>query len=173
MNLVLIGFRGSGKSAVGKALARRMEMEYVDTDESLERSAGLSIREVVERYGWEGFRERECAVVQAVSELDRQVISTGGGVVLASENVRNLRRNGRILLLSADPDALLERLRRDPGTRDRRPPLGTDQWDREVRDALEKRAPYYLDAADHVVDTTRLSVPEVVAAVLQWWEETG
>ena len=176
VNLVLTGFRGAGKSAVGKDLARRLALGHLDTDESLEKASGLSIREMVEKYGWDDFRAREKTLVRELSALDDHVISAGGGVVMDTENIRKLKRNGRILLLTADAEVLLKRLRGDPATHDRRPPLaprtGGNERDREVREALEKRAPYYFAAADHVIDTTVLSVSEVVAVAAKWWEKT-
>ncbi|MBW2038410.1 MAG: shikimate kinase [Deltaproteobacteria bacterium] len=170
MNLVLIGFRGTGKTTVGKKLAQRLGLGYIDTDESLEDTCGISIKEFVEKFGWREFRRKEKEVVKGLFPLDGYVIAAGGGVVLDEENIRNLKRNGRTILLTADPETILDRLRKDPLTGGRRPPLSRDLWEREIRDLIQMRTPSYLNSADYVIETTQLGVEEVVEVIIQWWE---
>ena len=170
--MVLIGFRGTGKTTVGKRVAQRLGMKYIDTDERLEDACDVSVKEFVQQSGWREFRWREQEVVRGLVLLDGYVIAGGGGVILNRENIRTLRSNGRTVLLTADPETILDRLRKDPLTEGRRPPLGDDLWEREVRDLIRARETTYLNSADHVIDTTQLGVDEVVEAVIQWWEET-
>jgi len=91
MNLVLIGYRGTGKSSVAEILAKRFAAKKVSTDELIVQKAGMSIPEIVEKYGWEHFREVESEVVKEVCKEDDLIIDAGGGVVLREENIKNLQ----------------------------------------------------------------------------------
>ena len=99
MNIVLIGYRCTGKSSIGELLSRRLKWGFVDTDELIEREAGLNIEDIVAKKGWDEFRRIEKEVVKKVSCFDSFVIATGGGVVLDPENVSRLQKNGWIIWL--------------------------------------------------------------------------
>ena len=92
--------------------------------------------------------------------------------MLAERNIHTLKKNGYTILLIADPEIILNRLRQDPITEERRPPLSEGPWDQEIRELVKMRSPLYMNAADHVIDTTSLDVEEVVDAIIQWWEGT-
>lgn len=166
MNIVLIGYRCSGKSSVGKIIANQTGMAFYDTDELIEKSAGRSIVEIVEKDGWERFRGIEKEVIRDVSDLNNAVISTGGGVVLADDNIMNLKQNGFLIWLEGDVDILMKRMGKDPGTGSTRPSLTGIDPVVETRKVLEIRNPLYRKAADLVIVTDMLSLEGVAERVM-------
>src|SRR5512138_270305 len=101
MNVVLIGYRGTGKSTVGKAVAARLGWQVVSTDKEIVRRAGVSVPEIVAAHGWNHFRDLESTVCGEVAGQDHLVIDTGGGAILRQQNVDAFRRNGRVIWLTA------------------------------------------------------------------------
>lgn len=166
-NLVLIGGRASGKTSVGKALAQALKRPFVDLDEVLVAEAGCSIAELVATEGWPGFRRREKELVERCARLPGQVLAPGGGVILDPENVQILRRHGRIIWLTAESATLSERLRQDSASQESRPSLTGADPVAEMERVLTERAPLYQAAAHLVLDTTGLSIPEVVNRILE------
>lgn len=166
MNVVLIGFRCSGKSSVGKELASRLGREFVDCDDYIERKTGLTIREIFERHGESHFRLIESQAIAELAKLDGKVIATGGGAVLKHKNMQVLSRNGKIFYLEVDPETAFQRLQADPATRSRRPALTDQDPFDEVRQQIEVRKPYYQGSAHVTVRTAGKSVPDVVKEIL-------
>jgi shikimate kinase len=165
-NLVLIGGRACGKTSVGKALARALERPFVDLDEVLVAQAGCSIAELVAAAGWPEFRRREKVLVAHYAGLSGQVLAPGGGAVLDPENVRNLKEHGLVIWLMADPATLGERLRGDQGSQEFRPSLTGGDPVEEMAKVLAEREPLYRAAAHLVLDTTGLSINQVVQRIL-------
>jgi shikimate kinase len=165
-NLVLIGGRACGKTSVGKALARALERPFVDLDEVLVAQAGCSIAELVAAAGWPEFRRREKELVAHYAGLSGQVLAPGGGAVLDPENVRNLKEHGLVIWLMADPATLGERLRGDQGSQEFRPSLTGGDPVEEMAKVLAEREPLYRAAAHLVLDTTGLSINQVVQRIL-------
>jgi shikimate kinase len=165
-NLVLIGGRACGKTSVGKALARALERPFVDLDEVLVAQAGCSIAELVAAAGWSEFRRREKALVEHYASLPGQVLAPGGGVVLDPENVKNLREHGLVIWLMADPATLGQRLRGDQGSQEFRPSLTGADPVTEMARVLAEREPLYRAAAHLTIDTTGLSINQVVKRIL-------
>jgi shikimate kinase len=165
-NLVLIGYRATGKSSVGAALARRLNRPLVDLDEVLVAEAGCTIADLVARSGWEEFRRREKELARRFGKRSGQVLATGGGVVLDLENVAVLRENGLLIWLKAEPAAIRERLGLDDATFAFRPSLTGADTLAEVDRVLAEREPRYQAAAHIVIDTTGLSVSDVVEQIL-------
>lgn len=162
MNLVLIGYRGTGKTTIGRRLAEELGLSYVGLDEELVRREGLSIPEIVARRSWAYFRDREEALVAEYAARDGQVIDTGGGVVTRPANVERLRRGGVVVLLRSEIPDIVSRIGGDT----QRPSLtGEKSFTEEVADVLREREPLYRSAADHVVDTSQLSVDEAVREI--------
>jgi len=158
-NVVLIGFMGTGKTALGRALASRLGRPFVDTDVLIEERAGRPIPRIFAEDGEAAFRRLEAEVVAAVGNAQGSVIATGGGVVLNPENMAHLRRGGVIVALRAAPAAILARVGRGTG----RPLLGADP-EESVRRLLDERGPLY-DDADLVVDTSTLQPEDAVRLV--------
>ena len=167
MNIVLIGYRCSGKTAVGKILARELGRDFQDTDALIEENTGSSIETIISEDGWDHFRNIERRQIERVSKKDNLVISTGGGVVMDKENVKNLKRNGWLVWLNGKADILKERMEREQISGKFRPSLtGTDPLD-EIKQALSVRIPLYQKTADLVVNTSALSLQEVAASIIK------
>ena len=165
-NLVLIGYRATGKTSVGARLAQVLHRLFVDLDQVLVREAGRSVADIVAQGGWAEFRRLEKQLVARYRDGQGQVLATGGGVVLDPDNVAALRENGIIIWLTADPAAIQTRLAQDQPLDANRPSLTGGNTIREVAEVLEGRAPLYQAAAQIIVDTTHNSVAQVVELVL-------
>lgn len=158
MNIVLIGFMGTGKTALGKILAKKLKMGFIDTDSLIEEKKGKSVAGIFSENGERYFRKLERDVVRVVSRKNNVVVSTGGGVVLSPENMKQLRRNGVIICLKSKPEVILERIKRQKGIR---PLLNKPDPLKEIKSILKERAPYYKQA-DFVIDTSDFDVKEGV-----------
>jgi shikimate kinase len=167
MNIVLIGYRCSGKTAIGRVLADMLGMGFADTDVLIEEDAGESIEAIIKTKSWDHFRNLESDVIERVSEKDNQVIATGGGVVVNQENVKALKKDGWVVWLDARPDVLKERMGKELRLGNIRPSLtGADPL-AEIEEVMNTRRPMYQEAGDFVVDTTRLSEPEAAALIMK------
>jgi len=159
MNIVLIGYRGTGKSAVGQILAERPNRECVSMDARIVEKAGAPIPQIVEQRGWPGFRDIETEVAQELAAQDNLIIDAGGGVIERPENIEALRNNGAIIWLQASVATIVSRIEADT----QRPSLtGAKSFTDEVTEVLERRTPLYQAAAQYTVDTDALT-PEQVA----------
>jgi shikimate kinase len=166
MNIVLIGYRGAGKSTVGRRLATRLGREFVDADDLLEKRQGALIRDIVKSLGWEHFRAMEKRIIEEISSGDNLVIAPGGGAVLDDENVRSLKKNGLVIWLKADRQVLYRRMGEDPRTISSRPTLTGKGTLEEFEEVMAFREPFYQKAADIQLDTVDLEVEEVVERIL-------
>jgi shikimate kinase len=164
-NLVLIGYRGSGKTTVGRGAARRLGYDLVDTDERIVAEAGMAIAEIFERETEAGFRKREAQVVREVMAGDGQVVSMGGGAVLQADNIACMRERGFVVWLKAPGEVLWERIQADSGTAANRPALTSLGGFDEIRSVLAARATKYRQAAHACVDAS-MAVEAVVEAVI-------
>lgn len=162
MNVALFGFMGVGKSAVGKILAEKLGFSFADLDEEIVSRTGRSIESIFEEDGEERFREIEKAVTKEYSALDGQVIACGGGTVIDPQNLENLRRSSRMVLLTAEPEVILERVEAEG---DVRPLLNVDDRLDKIRSLLTKRWPRYIEAADIIIDTSEYT-PRVVVSII-------
>lgn len=167
MNIVLIGYRCSGKTAVGKILARELGMDFLDTDALIEDRAGCSIDKIISSKGWDHFRKIEKRLTAELSGRDDLVIATGGGVVMDEDNVKNLKENAWIVWLDGKPEVLKNRMDRERRTGKIRPSLtGADPLE-EIEQVLSMRRPLYEDAGDLTVDTSSLSIQEASALIIK------
>ena len=165
-NLVLIGYRATGKTSVGARLAEVLHRPFVDLDQVLVREAGRSVADIVAQGGWAEFRRLEKQLVARYRDARGQVLATGGGVVLDPDNVAALRENGILIWLMADPAAIQARLAQDQPRDASRPSLTGGDTIREVLAVLAARAPLYQAAAQISIDTTHWSEAQVVKLVL-------
>jgi len=165
--IVLVGFMGSGKSSVGRELARRFGAPFVDVDERIESSAGSPIRELFAREGEPVFRAREKAALREALSVKGCVIATGGGAFSDEENRVLLRTYARVVYLEAAVETLLERLAGDLG----RPLLRGGDRETVVRELLSRRVPGYR-TADVTVRTDGRTVEEVAGQVADWIDRT-
>jgi len=162
MNIVLIGYRGTGKSSVATVLASRLKWERVSTDAEIIARAKQAIPDIVQAFGWEYFRDLESEVCRGVGGKDHLIIDTGGGAILRPQNVETLKANGRLFWLTAELSTIEARIGGDT----QRPSLtGTKSFIEEIAEVLEERRPKYRAAADHVIATDHRSVAQVADAI--------
>lgn len=155
-NVFLIGFMGCGKSTMARMLANDLQKELVEMDETIEAEAGMSINEIFEKYGEMHFRDLETALVERIAKKGGTVVSCGGGAVLRPENVETMRKNGKIIYLSAEPETIYERVY-DKTTR---PLLNGNMNVEYITQLMEKRIPIYEKAADVILQVDGYSKPE-------------
>ena len=167
MNIVLIGYRCSGKTVVGKIVAGEMGRDFIDTDALIEDDMGCSIAEIIPTKGWRRFREIEKGVIKEISQKDKLVIATGGGVVMDEENLEHLKENGWTVWLHGEPETLKERMSKEKSSGRVRPSLtGVDPLE-EIQQVLDVRKPFYEKAATFVIDTTALSPRQVAVSIMK------
>ncbi len=166
--IALIGLPGSGKSTVGRQLARRLQLPFTDSDQVIEQRIGGPIREFFEREGEERFRDIEESVLD---ELTQQpgVLSTGGGAVLRAANREHLRQRGKVVYLKSSPEELFRRLRHDT----QRPLLQVSDPLQRLRDLYAARDPLYRETAHFVIETGRPSVATLVNMIVMQLELAG
>ena len=163
MNIVLMGYRGTGKSTVGRLLASRLGRELVSTDAEIIKRAQHSIPEIVAKRGWEHFRDLESDICREFASRDQLVIDTGGGAILRVQNVEALKKNGTVFWLTASVETIAKRI----GSDNQRPSLtGTESFVDEIRDVLRERTPKYQAAADHSIATDNRSLNQLVETIL-------
>ena len=170
MNLILIGYRGTGKSTVGKVLAKRLDRELISTDKEIVKRAGRSIPEIVQEKGWEYFRDLESDVCRDLAGRDNLVIDTGGGAILRQGNVEALKRNGTLFWLTASVETIAGRIGGDT----QRPSLtGAKSFIEEIEEVLRERTPKYQAAADHVLSTDGRSIQQLASTILGLFDSTA
>ena len=163
MNIVLIGYRGTGKTTVGRLLAARLGRELVSTDAEIVKRAKRTIPEIVAQEGWEYFRNLESDICRELASRDKLVIDTGGGAILRTQNVAALKKNGTLFWLTASVDTITKRI----GGNSQRPSLtGTKSFVDEIREVLRERTPKYQTAADHRIATDNRSINQLVETLL-------
>ena len=166
----LVGYRGTGKSTVGRIVADRLGRPFADADREVEALAGRSIRSIFEEDGEAAFRHWEARALDGLaSRLVGGVLATGGGAVLAESNRRSLRDFGLVIWLTADADTLARRLMASRRGVDDRPGLTPAGTLAEIAGVLESRTPLYREVADLVVETAGRSTESVADAVLEGW----
>jgi len=161
-NIVLVGFMGTGKTAVGRILAARLGRPLVDMDAVLAERAGKTVAAIFAQDGERRFRARERALVRELAARTGLVIAAGGGVVLNPDNLRVFGRTGRVVCLAAAPEAILARVGRET----HRPLLEGGDKARRIRELLEERRPLYAAIPDRI-DTTGRTPAQVAAAILR------
>ncbi len=167
-SIALIGYRGCGKTTVGRRLAEALNWEFLDADDLLEAAAGKSIAAIFADDGERSFRDREATVLEGVLNDSERVIATGGGVVVRPENRLLLRDSAYVVWLTASAETLWERLQSDPTTADRRPALTAGGFD-EVRSLLAQREPWYRETATIGFNVEGRSPADVAADILASW----
>lgn len=156
-NIFLIGFMGTGKSTVATCFARQYGMEIIEMDEMISNRAGMSIPEIFERYGEEHFRNLETEFLRGIRSETNRIVSCGGGVVLRKENVTLMKESGVIVLLTASPEVILERVKNDNG----RPLLQGKKNVVAISELMEARRERYEAAADIVISTDQKTTEEI------------
>lgn len=167
-NIVLLGFMGTGKTGVAKQLAHDLNLEFIEMDSIIESREGIKINEIFAKKGEPYFRKIESDVVNELSNKENLVISAGGGVVLDSSNIDNLRKNGILICLDAQPEEILRRVSRQK----HRPLLNIENPLGKINELLKVRKPYY-DKIHFHVETTKKNIKEVVSDIKHLVGEAG
>lgn len=162
MNTYLVGFMGTGKTAVGKELAKRKNWQFADLDELIERKDKRKIAEIFAQDGEPHFRKLEKEALEEISAKGDFVVACGGGIVIDPENIKLMKETGTIVCLTASADVILERTSKFT----HRPLLQVDKPKEKIEELLRIRAPYYAQA-DKTIDTSELSVREVVGRIIE------
>jgi shikimate kinase len=166
-NIFLVGLMGAGKSTVGRQLGKALKKEFVDCDKAIEERTGVNISLIFELEGEEGFRKREQAMLDMLTQRDDIVLATGGGAILREENRAFLMSRGYVVFLNAPVELLVERTSRDRN----RPLLQTEDPGARITQLLEEREPLYRQVADAVVATGRRSARYVVKEIQRKLEQ--
>lgn len=161
-NLFLIGFMGSGKSTVAAKLKNRTHKKLIEMDETIVSNQGMSINEIFEKYGEAHFREIESELVKEISSEGDCIVSCGGGVVIKPENIEEMKKNGKIVFLSATPETIFERVRYSTN----RPILNGHMNVEYIAELMEKRRTLYEAAADVVISTDNKNADEICDEIL-------
>lgn len=160
-NVFLIGPMAVGKTTIGKQLARRLQLRFIDSDQEIERRTGASISLIFDIEGESGFREREEQLIAELTVMQGIVLATGGGAVLSEANRKALRKNGTVVYLRASIDSQLERTK----STKHRPLLETDDRRAALEALMQTREPLYRQEADLIVDTDSLSAGRVARQI--------
>lgn len=161
-NIVLIGFMGAGKSAVGKELSLLLEMELIDIDAYIEKEMKMTISDLFERYGEAYFRDREEEAVERISKRKNCIISCGGGVVLREKNIANLKKSGKVIFLEAKAETIYSRIQGDTT----RPLLKGNMTIAAIQEKLKQRESHYQRAADFTVSTDHKTEREIAQEII-------
>ena len=167
-NVALIGFMGVGKTAVGEALAKKLNRKFVELDLLIERKAGKSIPEIFQQDSEVAFRELEIEATKKIAKEKYLVIACGGGIVLNKINIDRLRQESIIVYLTASPGAILKRVSTEEG---QRPLLEVDNPTQTIRELLRFRKPFYERAANIKIDTSKLDIDSVVEQIINELKE--
>ncbi len=153
---------GAGKTTMGRQIAKRLHMDFEDSDHAIEAHTGADIPLIFEKEGEEGFRRREAAIIDELTQKPNLVLATGGGAVLAAENREHLRSRGIVIYLHSDIKHLMERVRHDKN----RPLLQTANPEAKLREIMAVREPLYRETADIIINTGQQSIRSVINVIL-------
>ncbi|MEW6220096.1 MAG: shikimate kinase [Thermodesulfobacteriota bacterium] len=166
MKIILVGYRACGKTTVGRLVARRLGLDFVDLDREIEASCGCSIRELVAAQGWETFRARERELLARSIGRENLVLATGGGAILHQEVWPRLMASGLVIWLDASHETIVGRLQRDAATAGQRPSLTGAGVAEEVAAVLAVRTPLYQAGCHLRLDTDGLPVAAIVDRIV-------
>ena len=166
-SFILIGYRGTGKTTVAHKLANRLGLPVFDSDPEIERQAGKSIANIFSQDGESAFRDwEESVIAEILARSHPLVLATGGGAILRASTRERLRQSGRVIWLTATPETILHRITNDAATATMRPNLTSLPMREEIVTVLERRKPFYAEAAHEIIDTDTRTVEEIVEIIL-------
>lgn len=166
-NIFLVGMMGSGKTTIGRLLAKQLNKTFIDCDEEIQKRTGVSVTHIFDVEGEAGFRKRETAVIHELVRLDNIVLATGGGAVLSAENRAELTNNGLVVYLKGSVHDLWHRTRHDRN----RPLLQTADPLAKLKELYRQRDPLYNEVADIVVQSGKQSAQQLMMKLLQEMEQ--
>lgn len=147
MNIAFTGLRGSGKTSIAESLSKKTGWDFIDIDEEIEKEEGSKIQEIVEQKGWDYFRNKEKEITKRIANLDKAIISTGGGTIVDPENAKILKKNCKIIYLYVKPETCVGRILDDPN----RPPLtNQESLEEEMKQLYKDRNGHYCQKSDKI-----------------------
>ncbi|MCW9013818.1 MAG: shikimate kinase AroK [Gammaproteobacteria bacterium] len=161
-NIFLIGPMGAGKTTMGRQLAKRLNLEFLDSDHAIEQHTGADIPLIFEKEGETGFRKREESIIDELTRKNGLVLATGGGAVISAENRKHLKERGTVIYLHSDIKHLIDRTRHDKN----RPLLQTADPAAKLRELMKIREPLYRETADIIINTGEKSIRSVITVIL-------
>lgn len=161
-NIFLIGFMGAGKSTIARNLQKELGMELVEMDERIVKEQGMSINDIFKTKGEDGFRDIESQLVIDLGKQDKAIVSCGGGVVIRPENVKNMKKSGKIIYLTAKPETILDRVKDST----QRPLLNGHMNVEYINELMSKRKDFYEEAADYKVATDGKNVSQICKEII-------
>jgi shikimate kinase len=167
-SIALIGFMGTGKTAVGRLLAAKLDKEFIELDELIEKKAGKSVPEIFRRDGEIRFRELEIAAAKEIAGKRNAVIACGGGIVLNTINIFRLKKECVIVCLTASPAVILKRISDD---KEGRPLLAVADRERQIKELMQFRQPFYERSAEITINTSRMSTVSVAGKIIKTLED--
>ena len=170
-NIILIGYRCTGKTSVGKELSERLGLPFIDTDGLIMLDAGMPIDEIVQKGGWPLFRRKEQEVIAGLSSAEDIVIAPGGGALEDPENREALRQNGLFVWLTADIKTIVERMRSDRKSDGQRPPLSDGDLEAQTALIIKKREPTYRQLANLTIDTSHKGIDAITDTICDFLEK--
>lgn len=180
MKIILIGYRASGKSTIGRILANRLNIAFWDTDAMIEKMMDMPIKEIVALEGWDFFRAKEKETIKYLTQKEDCVIATGGGVVLFRENIDLLKQNvdllkqaGVMIWLNAPLQDIIERLKEDAMKEAVRPQFTMGNIVQETIDIMRQRIPLYESSADYTVDTLDKNPERIAEEIIYYLRKAG
>lgn len=173
MNLFLIGYRCSGKTTIGKSIVRTIDWSFVDSDLLVIKESKKSIKDIIETEGWDAFRRMERSAIKQICADDRQVVATGGGVVLDEANIQAIKTSGMVVWLDASAQTIQQRMLQDKNTGNFRPALTDKGRLEEIEDMLLQRRPYYESASDFIIQTDNVPVNEIAQTIIDKLNQKG
>jgi shikimate kinase len=167
MNLFLIGYRCSGKTTIGKSIATAMGWSFVDSDIRVTKACGKSVEAIIDTEGWNAFRRMEHSTIKQICTNDRQVVATGGGVVLDADNVKAMKTRGMLVWLGASAGTIRKRMLADKNSGHFRPALTERGRIEEIEGMLLQRNHYYESASDFFIQTDGLTPAEITRKIIE------
>ena len=161
-NIFLIGFMGAGKRTIARNLQKELGMELVEMDERIVKEQGMSINDIFKTKGEDGFRDIESQLVIDLGKQDKAIVSCGGGVVIRPENVKNMKKSGKIIYLTAKPETILDRVKDST----QRPLLNGHMNVEYINELMSKRKDFYEEAADYKVATDGKNVSQICQEII-------
>jgi shikimate kinase len=165
-NIFLVGLMGAGKTTIGRALAKKLNKRFIDSDHEIEARTGASIPLIFEIEGEASFRQRESEVIRDLTAQTDLVLATGGGAILRPENREHLKTRGTVIYLRASVNSILQRTSHDKN----RPLLQTADPRQRIEQLAREREPYYLEVADFIIETGRPNVQSMVQMIINQLE---
>ena len=163
LNIFLIGPMGAGKTTMGRQLAKKLQLKFIDSDRVIEERTGVDIPLIFEKEGEEGFRKREELIIDELTQEPNIVLATGGGAILKPTNRQHLQQRGTVVYLHSDISHLIERTKHDKN----RPLLQTSDPAAKLRELMEIREPLYRETADITINTGEKSIRSVINVILE------